>query len=128
MDASLLRLIIIGLLSGIGAGFFGIGGGIIVVPMLIYWLGFNQHRATGTSLAVLLPPIGLAAVIEYWRNGNVDVHAAAVIAAAMLVGGGVGAFFANKVAGPMLRLAFGVFVVMLGVYLIFGAVRRLGWL
>jgi uncharacterized membrane protein YfcA len=128
MDASLIRLIVIGLLSGIGAGFFGIGGGIIVVPMLMYWLGFSQHRATGTSLAVLLPPIGLAAVLEYWRNDNVDVRAAVVIAMAMFAGGGVGAFFANKVSGPMLRLAFGVFVVMLGVYLIFGAVRRLGWL
>lgn len=123
-----LQYIVIGLLSGIAAGFFGIGGGVLIVPMLIYWSHFNQHRATGTSLAVLLPPIGIAAVLEYWRNGNVDIRAAMFIAVAMLIGGGVGAFGANKVAGPYLRLAFGIFIVILGVYLCFGAVRRLGWI
>jgi uncharacterized membrane protein YfcA len=123
----LLRFIVIGVVSGIAAGFFGIGGGVLVVPMLIYWVGFSQHRATGTSLAVLLPPVGLAAVIEYYRNDNVDVRAAIAIAIAMLIGGGVGAFFANRVSGPYLRLAFGVFIVILGGYLIFGAGRRLGW-
>ena len=123
-----LRFILIGLAAGVAAGFFGIGGGILVVPGLIYWAGFNQHRATGTSLAVLLPPIGIAAAIEYYRNGNVDVRAAVYIAVAMVVGGGIGAVIANRVAGPWLRLAFGVFVVCLGVYLVFGAVRRLGWI
>jgi uncharacterized membrane protein YfcA len=128
MSPQVLRFIVIGLVAGISSGFFGIGGGVLVVPMLIYWMGFNQHRATGTSLAVLLPPIGLAAFLEYWRNGNVDIRAAMIIACAMLIGGGAGAFFANRVSGPWLRLAFGVFVVVLGGYLIVGAARRLGWL
>jgi uncharacterized membrane protein YfcA len=123
----LFRLIVIGILSGVAAGFFGIGGGVLIVPLLIYWVGFSQHRATGTSLAVLLPPVGLAAVIEYYRNDNVDIRAAITIAIAMLVGGGIGAIFANRVSGPYLRLAFGVFVVILGTYLIYGAGRRLGW-
>src|SRR5712691_4996455 len=92
MNPQILRFIIIGLAAGVSAGFFGIGGGVLVVPMLIYWMGFNQHKATGTSLAVLLPPIGLAAFLEYWRNGNVDIRAAMIIAASMLVGGGIGAF------------------------------------
>lgn len=123
-----LRFILIGLAAGIAAGFFGIGGGILVVPGLIYWAGFSQHRATGTSLAVLLPPVGIAAALEYYRNGNVDLRAAVIIALAMALGGGIGAVIANRVAGPWLRLAFGVSVVCLGVYLVFGAVRRLGWL
>ena len=123
-----LRFIVIGLAAGIAAGFFGIGGGILVVPGLIYWAGFNQHRATGTSLAVLLPPIGIAAAIEYYRNGNVDIRAAAFIAVAMIVGGWGGAYIAKRVAGPWLRLAFGTFVVCLGVYLMYGAFRRLGWI
>ena len=123
-----MKFIVIGFLSGIAAGFFGIGGGVLIVPMLIYWAGFNQHRATGTSLAVLLPPIGIAAVFEYWRNGNVDIRAGLYIAIAMLIGGGIGAFGANKIAGPYLRLAFGVFIVILGIYLCFGAARRLGWI
>ena len=125
---SILRYILIGLIGGVASGFFGIGGGIVIVPALIYWAGFSQHKATGTSLAVLLPPIGIAAVIEYYRNGNVDFRAALWIAVAMLVGGGVGAFAANRVAGPWLRLTFGIFVVLLGSYLVFGAVRRLGWM
>ena len=125
---AVMRFIVIGLIGGVASGFFGIGGGIVIVPALIYWAGFSQHRATGTSLAVLLPPIGIAAVIEYYRNGNVDFRAALIIAAAMIVGGGVGAFVANRVEGPWLRLTFGVFVVILGGYLVFGAVRRLGWL
>ena len=65
MLAVILKLILIGLAAGIFAGFFGVGGGIIIIPALIYLLAFDQHLATGTSLAVLLPPIGLAAALEY---------------------------------------------------------------
>ena len=104
------------------------GGGGVIVPALIYLAGFSQHRATGTSLAVLLPPIGFAAMWEYYRHGNVNVPAAMIIAAAVFVGGWVGAVIANRISGPYLRLSFGVFVVALGVYLIFGAFRRLGWI
>lgn len=118
----------IGLVGGVSSGFFGIGGGIVIVPALIYWAGFSQHRATGTSLAVLLPPIGLAATIEYYRNGNVDLSAAMCVAATMFVGSWVGAHFANQMEGPKLRLLFGLFVTSLGFYLIFGAGRRLGWI
>jgi uncharacterized membrane protein YfcA len=98
------------------------------VPALIYLAGFRQHVATGTSLAVLLPPVGIAAVAEYYRHGNVDLRAALVIAVTLTAGGWVGALVANRMAGPHLRLAFGIFVVSLGVYLIYGAVRRLGWI
>ena len=120
--------LLIGLVAGLLAGVFGIGGGVVIVPALIYLAGFTQHRATGTSLAVLLPPIGFAAMWEYYRHGNVNVPAAMVIAAAVFAGGWLGAVVANRVSGPYLRLAFGVFVVVLGVSLIAGAVRRLGWM
>jgi uncharacterized membrane protein YfcA len=121
-------LIAIGLFAGVLSGLFGIGGGVVIVPALIYVAGFRQHVATGTSLAVLLPPIGLAAAWEYYRHGNVNIRAAAIIAVAVLIGGWLGAVIANRMAGPQLRLAFGVFVVGLGVYLIYGALQRLGWL
>ena len=120
--------VIIGILGGISAGLFGIGGGVVIVPALIYWAGFTQHKATGTSIAVLLPPIGLAATIEYYRNGNVDLKAAMILAATMFVGAWGGAFLANQMKGPHLRLIFGVFVTSLGVYLVYGASKRLGWL
>lgn len=127
-EVSAVLLVAIGLVAGVLSGVFGIGGGVVIVPALIYLAGFSQHRATGTSLAVLLPPIGFAAMWEYYRHDNVNVHAAMIIAAAVFVGGWFGAVVANRASGPYLRLAFGVFVVVLGLYLMAGAFRRLGWL
>lgn len=126
--ASILTLLFIGLIAGILSGFFGIGGGVVIVPSLIYFLGFSQHKATGTSLAVLLPPIGLMAVLEYYRHGDVDLRAALFVALASLIGAGVGAILANKLSGPVLKLGFGVFVVIMGCYLIHDAARKFGWL
>jgi uncharacterized membrane protein YfcA len=123
-----ILFVIIGTFGGVSSGLFGIGGGIVIVPALIYWAGFSQHKATGTSLAVLLPPIGLAATLEYYRNGNVDIRAAMILAATMFVGGWGGAFLANQMKGPHLRLVFGVFVSGVGIYLVYGACKRLGWL
>src|SRR5947207_11643157 len=99
---SVLALLLIGTAGGVAAGLFGIGGGVVLVPALIYWLGFSQHKATGTSLAVLLPPIGLAAVVEYYRHDNVDLRAALILALRMFAGSWVGAFFANHMKGPHL--------------------------
>jgi uncharacterized membrane protein YfcA len=127
MDTQLLTLIFIGLATGVLSGVFGIGGGIIIVPALIYLAGFRQQLATGTSLAVLLPPVGVGAVLEYYRHGNVNLFAAFVMAGAMMVGGYFGAILADRISGPSLRLAFGVFVLCLGAYLIVGASKRLGW-
>jgi uncharacterized membrane protein YfcA len=123
-----LTFVIIGVVGGIAAGLFGVGGGIVVVPALIYFAGFSQHMATGTSLAVLLPPIGLAATLEYYRHGNVDIRAAIILAATMFVGSWGGAWAANRMAGPQLRLLFGVFLSGLGIYLVYGACKRLGWI
>jgi uncharacterized membrane protein YfcA len=124
---SCLTLVIIGIFGGIIAGLFGIGGGIIIVPALVYFAGFSQHNAVGTSLAVLLPPIGLAAVIEYYRHGNVDVRSAIILAATMFVGAWFGAHLANRLTGPHLRLIFGLFVFSVGIYIIYSACKRLGW-
>jgi hypothetical protein len=124
-QASLLVLVGIGIVSGLTAGVFGLGGGILIVPGLMYLAGFSQARATGTSLAVLLPPVGLAATLEYYRHGNVDLRAAFVIAACLFVGGGLGALLANRLGGPYLRLAFGVLVIALGVSLVYDALRRI---
>ena len=127
-EGSVALFVIIGLAAGILSGIFGIGGGVVIVPALIYLAGFTQHKATGTSLAVLLPPIGIGAMWEYYRHGNVNVQAAMIIAAAVFAGGWLGAIVANRASGPYLRLAFSVFVICLGIYLLFGALRRLGWI
>jgi len=128
VSSTFLLLLLIGLVAGILSGIFGIGGGIVIVPALIYLLGFSQHKATGTSLAVLLPPIGIAAVLEYYQHDNVDLSAALIIAAASILGAWLGSLFASRLSGPVLRLAFGVFVVAMGIYLIVGAIKRLGWI
>jgi len=128
IDDTTVILVLIGLAAGVASGFFGIGGGVIIVPALIYLLGFSQHRAIGTSLAILLPPVGLGAAIEYYRHGNLDIRAAAFVALGLFAGGWLGAAVSNQISGPWLRLGFGVFVTALGGYLIFGALRRLGWL
>lgn len=127
-EPSVVLVLGIGLAAGVLSGVFGIGGGVIIVPALIYMAGFRQHSATGTSLAVLLPPIGIGAMWEYYRHGNVNLRVAMIMAVAVFVGGWIGALVANRVSGPYLRLAFGLFVVVLGVSLIFGASRRLGWI
>jgi len=125
MEISLLLLVFIGLAAGVSSGLFGIGGGVLIVPALVFLLGFTQHRATGTSLAVLLPPVGIAAVIEYYRNGNVDIRAGAVIAICMLLGAWFGSVVANKLSGPMLRLAFSGFLIFLGLYSGASAIRQI---
>lgn len=128
MSEPTVLYIVIGLAAGVLSGIFGIGGGVVIVPALIYLGGFTQHRATGTSLAVLLPPIGIGAMWEYYRHDNVNMPAAMVIAAAVFAGGWLGAMVANRVSGPYLRLAFSIFVISLGLNLLFGAFRRLNWI
>jgi hypothetical protein len=125
---SILILLTIGTAAGILSGMFGIGGGIIIIPALIYILGFSQHKATGTSLAVLLPPIGIAAFLEYYRHGNVDFAAAMIIAVTVFAGAWIGSLLANRISDPVLRLAFGTLVVIIGALLIYSAVKKLGWL
>src|ERR1700723_938794 len=88
-------LVAIGISAGLLSGLFGIGGGIIIVPALVYGLGFSQKLATGTSVAILWPPVGLAAVWEYHRHGDVDIKAAVVIASMMLMGSWLGAHVAS---------------------------------
>lgn len=98
----------IGIAAGILAGMVGVGGGIIIVPALVYFFGMDQHMAQGTSLAVLLPPTGLFAFIQYYRAGHVDVKIAALIIVGLLIGGWLGGGWAQQVSGPVLRKGFAV--------------------
>jgi hypothetical protein len=125
VHSSFVMLLVVGAVAGILSGVFGIGGGVIIVPALMYILGFPVHKATGTSLAVLLPPIGLAAVVEYYHHDNVDLRAAVVIALASIVGAWIGALVANRVSGLALRLSFGVFVVLMGIYIIYESIAKM---
>ena len=119
MNTTTLILIATGLSAGILSGLFGIGGGVLIVPALVYLLGFSQHRATGTSLVVLLPPVGIAAVMEYARHGAVDWKAALVVAITVFIGAALGAVLANKISGATLKIGFSLFLLGLGAYSLF---------
>ena len=117
----------IGVVAGLLSGLFGIGGGVVIVPALIYLAGFDQHLATGTSLAILLPPVGIGAVVEYSRRGAVDFRAAIIVAIALLFAGWAASIVANKMSAAHLRLAFGLFVIVLGASVAVDALRELRW-
>jgi uncharacterized membrane protein YfcA len=126
-QVSFIVLAAIGVSAGTLSGLFGIGGGVVIVPALIYFAGFDQHRATGTSLAILLPPIGLGATIAYYRNNAVDLRAASIIAVAIFVTAWLSSLAANRIPPAYLRIAFGVFVVIIGISLITDSARKLDW-
>lgn len=111
-------LVLIGLGAGVNSGIFGIGGGILIVPGLVYLLDFPVHRAIGTSLAVLLPPVGAAAVLAYYRTGNIDWQAALFLAITVFIGAWLGAMLANHLSAYLMRVLFGTFLVGLGFYTI----------
>jgi uncharacterized protein len=117
-DPSIWLYVAIGLGAGLLSGFFGIGGGIIIVPALIYIAEFSPLKATGTSLAVLLPPVGLAAVYTYYRNDNIDIRAAVIIAACLFLGAWLSSLLANKVNPFAMKVSFGVFMMAMGAYMV----------
>ncbi len=125
MGGSPLLYALIGGLAGISSGLFGVGGGLIIVPALVYFAGFSQHRATGTSLAILLLPVGLGAVIEYHRNGNVDIRAAAFAAVALFFGAWLSGRFAQRINPATLKMAFGFFAMIMGAYMVLTTYSRL---
>lgn len=109
----------IGIAAGILAGLVGVGGGIIVVPALVYLFKMDQHTAQGTSLAVLLPPTGLFAFWEYYRAGNVDLKISALIIVGVFLGGWLGGSWAQQFSGPALRKSFAVFMMLAALKMFF---------
>ncbi|MCW5938006.1 MAG: sulfite exporter TauE/SafE family protein [Fimbriimonadaceae bacterium] len=117
----ILVLVVTGLAAGVLGGLFGIGGGVVIVPALVFFLGFSQHKAQGTSLVALLAPVGALAVWNYWREGQADIAKGAVIAVAFLAGGWLGSKLALGLDETTMKRAFSVFLVVLGVYSFFRA-------
>mgnify|MGYP001604344293 CR=1 FL=1 len=115
-----LLSILIGLAAGISGGFFGIGGAIILVPALIYVFKFSQHLAQGTALAALLLPVGILAVIKYYKSGNVNIKVALFIAFGFIVGGVIGAVFAQAVPSSMLKKIFALMLLGISIYMFLG--------
>ncbi len=119
----IIYLVAVGILAGTLAGFFGIGGGIIIVPFLVLALGFPQHMANGTSLVALLAPVGIFGIIEYYKAGKISVDnikAGLTIAAGMLAGVYLGSRGALLLSSGVLRKLFAIFLLLVAIKLWFG--------
>ena len=109
----------LGLVAGVFSGLIGVGGGIIIVPALILLFGMSQHQAQGTTLALLVPPIGLLAAWTYYKQGYVDLRIATFICIGFFLGGFLGAKLATGLSSPVLEKVFGIALLLISLRMIF---------
>jgi uncharacterized protein len=107
-----LVYVLLGLVVGILVGFMGVGGGVVLVPAMVYLLHVDQHTAQGTSLFLQLPPLGLGALVMYWKKGQVDLRAGLICALGFLLGGYFGSKMAIGLSSKHLREFFGLFLIL----------------
>lgn len=112
---NVIIFIVIGIAAGILSGLFGVGGGVIIIPALMFFEGFSQLKAQGTSLIAMLPPVGILAFIEYYKKGNTDLVGGIIICAAMLVSAKFGGQLANVLPANVMKKTFGIFIILVGI-------------
>lgn len=121
MNATIIiSLIIIGLIAGLLSGVMGVGGGVVMIPLMILLLSFNQHQAQGTSLAVLAVPVTFLAAYNYYNEGYVNWKYAAVIAVFFVIGGFLGSKLAVNLSQSALRKIFGAILLLISIKLLLG--------
>ncbi len=118
--STLIILVLIGVLTGIFSGLLGVGGGLIMVPMFVYFLGFSQHHAQGMSLAVMLPPVTFLAVFNYHRAGAIDWKMALMVSLLFILGGYFGSKMALRIDQASLKKLFGVILLIAGIKMMMG--------
>ena len=116
---AILLYILLGLLAGVLSGLIGIGGGIEIIPALVFLAKFSQHMAQGTTLALMVPPIGLLAAWMYYKGGHVDLKVAGLICLGFFLGGFFGAKFAEAIPEITLKRIFGVAMLLVSIRMIF---------
>jgi hypothetical protein len=116
---TLILYVLLGVIAGVFSGLIGIGGGVIIVPALVFLFGFSQHQAQGTTLALLAPPIGILAAWTYYAQGYVDVRIAALICLGFFFGGLLGARLAMSLSNAVLEKVFGIALLLIAVKMIF---------
>src|SRR5215469_9720214 len=110
---TIVMLILVGLIAGILSGLVGLGGGVIIVPALVFLLGFSQHQAQGTSLGILLLPAGIFAVINYYKKGYIDVNVVLLLFVGFLVGGWLGSKLSLSISEATLKKIFAVALLLI---------------
>ena len=116
---SIFLYLLLGLVAGIFSGLIGIGGAIIIIPSLVLMFGMSQHLAQGTTLALMIPPIGLLAAWMYYKAGFVDFKVAALICLGFFIGGFIGAKFVTSIPDLLLRRIFGLVLLLAALKMIF---------
>jgi uncharacterized protein len=116
---TLIILIIIGIAAGILGGMVGVGGGIVIVPALVFFLGFSQKMAQGTSLGILLLPVGLLGVMQYYKEGYVDMKVVFIIAAGFLLGSLLGSKLALSLPQETVKKIFAVLLIVVAIKMLF---------
>ncbi|GAB4554410.1 MAG: sulfite exporter TauE/SafE family protein [Pleurocapsa sp.] len=114
-----LLYILLGTLAGVLSGLIGIGGGVIIVPSLIFWFGFSQQEAQGTTLGLLVPPIGILAAWTYYQQGYVNLKVAILICLGFVLGGLLGAKLAVNLPSNILEKVFGIALLLIALKMIF---------
>ena len=116
---NVLLYLFLGLVAGIFSGLIGIGGGIIIVPALVLLFGLSQHQAQGTTLALMVPPIGLLAAWTYYQQGYVNLKIAIFVCMGFFIGGLLGARIATGLSGAVLEKVFGIALLVIALKMIF---------
>lgn len=117
--AEILILVLIGIAGGFLSGMFGVGGGVIIVPALVFFIGMSQHEAQGTSLGLMLFPIGILAAYNYYQTGQMDVKAGLIVAATFVVGGYFGSKLSLDLDQALIKRLFGIMMLVVSLKLIF---------
>lgn len=115
---TVIILVVIGILAGILSGFVGVGGGVIIVPALMYFMGMNQMQAQGTSLFVLLLPVGILAVLNYQKTGHINWKYGLIIAGTFVLGGFIGSKLALRISPALVRIIFGLLMAYVSIKMI----------
>ena len=116
---TIILYIALGLLAGTCSGLFGIGGAVIIIPVLVLTSGFTQHQAQGTTLALMIPPIGILAAMRYYHDGNVNIKAAIFICVGFIIGGLLGAKLASPISELVLRRLFAGLLIIVSLKMLF---------
>jgi uncharacterized protein len=116
---TIVILLLIGFAAGILSSMVGIGGGVVIVPALVLALGMSQKLAQGTSLALMLPPIGVLAVMNYYKQGYVDMKVAGIICTTFIIGGYVGSKIVLGLEPSLVKKIFAVFMIVIAVKYLF---------